>query len=367
MSRASAARWSGSLLRGCLDHGVEPVTGTRAVRLVVERRRGHRRGAVTGPTGDRVGPAPAPSSSPPAASSTTTTWSGTSCAGPMRAPAGVPTNTGDGLRMAMRVGAQLGNMREAWWVPGRPSCRASAPTAAATSCWSCASAPCPRSIMVNRSGPAVHQRGGQLQRPRRRVPRLRPGLVPLRQPALLAGLRPGVRRRATAASAPRPGGPVPDVAHPGRLDRRARRRRSASRPTRSTQTVRRAGTSSSTRPRRRLRSRRQRLRRLVRRPHGVPRAVGDARPGRDRALLRGRADRVDARHQGRSAHRRRRRRPRRRRRRRSPACTRPATRWPARPGWSTAAPAARSGPALVFGLPGRAGRGRGNELGRGSR
>ena len=33
--------------------------------------------------------------------------------GPMRLPAGVPTNTGDGLRMAMRVGAMLGMMREA--------------------------------------------------------------------------------------------------------------------------------------------------------------------------------------------------------------------------------------------------------------
>jgi 3-oxosteroid 1-dehydrogenase len=37
--------------------------------------------------------------------------------GPMHYPASVPTNTGDGLRMAMRVGAQLGNMREAWWMP----------------------------------------------------------------------------------------------------------------------------------------------------------------------------------------------------------------------------------------------------------
>jgi hypothetical protein len=35
----------------------------------------------------------------------------------MREPAGVPSNTGDGLRMAMRVGAALGAMREAWWVP----------------------------------------------------------------------------------------------------------------------------------------------------------------------------------------------------------------------------------------------------------
>ncbi|CAO5192012.1 4-oxocyclohexanecarboxylate 2-dehydrogenase [Frankia sp. AiPs1] len=37
--------------------------------------------------------------------------------GPVTRPLGAPTNTGDGLRMAMRVGARLGNMREAWWAP----------------------------------------------------------------------------------------------------------------------------------------------------------------------------------------------------------------------------------------------------------
>ena len=37
--------------------------------------------------------------------------------GPLTHPVSVPTNTGDGLRMAMRVGAMLGNMREAWWMP----------------------------------------------------------------------------------------------------------------------------------------------------------------------------------------------------------------------------------------------------------
>jgi succinate dehydrogenase/fumarate reductase flavoprotein subunit len=37
--------------------------------------------------------------------------------GPITRPLGAPTNSGDGLRMAMRIGAQLGNMREAWWSP----------------------------------------------------------------------------------------------------------------------------------------------------------------------------------------------------------------------------------------------------------
>lgn len=33
------------------------------------------------------------------------------------APTGAPGLTGDGLRMAMAIGAQLGNMSEAWWAP----------------------------------------------------------------------------------------------------------------------------------------------------------------------------------------------------------------------------------------------------------
>ncbi len=37
--------------------------------------------------------------------------------GPLDAPTGAGGLTGDGLRMAMSVGAELGNMSEAWWVP----------------------------------------------------------------------------------------------------------------------------------------------------------------------------------------------------------------------------------------------------------
>ena len=105
----------GSLLAGCLERGVEPATSTRATRLVVED------GTVTGveleaPDGPRV----------VGADAVVIATGGFEydddlvrdfLRGPMRSPAGVPTNTGDGLRMAMRVGARLGNMREAWWVP----------------------------------------------------------------------------------------------------------------------------------------------------------------------------------------------------------------------------------------------------------
>jgi len=37
--------------------------------------------------------------------------------GPMHGPVSPPNNTGDGLRMAMRAGAALGSMSQAWWVP----------------------------------------------------------------------------------------------------------------------------------------------------------------------------------------------------------------------------------------------------------
>ncbi|MFT3864973.1 MAG: FAD-dependent oxidoreductase [Solirubrobacterales bacterium] len=37
--------------------------------------------------------------------------------GHVHRPASIPTNTGDGLRMAMKAGAALQNMREAWWIP----------------------------------------------------------------------------------------------------------------------------------------------------------------------------------------------------------------------------------------------------------
>ena len=37
--------------------------------------------------------------------------------GPMTAPGSPPTNQGDGLKLGMTVGAELGNMSEAWWAP----------------------------------------------------------------------------------------------------------------------------------------------------------------------------------------------------------------------------------------------------------
>lgn len=106
----------GALFKGCLDKGVEVRTTTRATELVFED--GQVRGVVCETVDGDI---------------TVQTDSGVIIAtggfeqdeqlvrsflrGPIKHPPGVPTNTGDGLRMSMRIGAMLEGMREAWWVP----------------------------------------------------------------------------------------------------------------------------------------------------------------------------------------------------------------------------------------------------------
>lgn len=104
-----------ALLRGCLDHGVVPRTGVRALRLLTND------GRVTGVEVET------PDGREEISGGSVVLATGgfeydaelvrAFLRGPMREPAGVPSNTGDGLRMAMRLGAALGAMREAWWVP----------------------------------------------------------------------------------------------------------------------------------------------------------------------------------------------------------------------------------------------------------
>ncbi len=71
--------------------------------------------------------------------------------GPMTAPTSIPTNTGDGLRMAMSVGAQLGNMGQAWWVPAVKIPGDEAFGAVRSNLVN-RERTLPRSIMVNRAG-----------------------------------------------------------------------------------------------------------------------------------------------------------------------------------------------------------------------
>jgi succinate dehydrogenase/fumarate reductase flavoprotein subunit len=103
----------GALLKGLLDHDVSVRTGAAAVRLLADSDRvtgveladgtriGARRGVVLATGGFERDPELVRAF----------------LRGPLSHSPGAPTNTGDGLRMAMRVGAQLGVMREAWWVP----------------------------------------------------------------------------------------------------------------------------------------------------------------------------------------------------------------------------------------------------------
>jgi succinate dehydrogenase/fumarate reductase flavoprotein subunit len=106
----------GRLLRACLDRGIEPQTGCRATGLLVED------GAVTGvritgADGERV----ARARRGVILASGGFEWDPelvrSFLRGPMTHPVSIETNTGDGLRMAMKAGAMITNMREAWWIP----------------------------------------------------------------------------------------------------------------------------------------------------------------------------------------------------------------------------------------------------------
>lgn len=113
--RASGQALIGRLLRGCLDRGIEPRTSCRAVDLII--RKGKVKGVVVEtPEGTEEVDANAV-----ILCTGGFEWSEefkrAFLRGPMTHPVSIQTNEGDGLRMAMRAGAMLGNMREAWWMP----------------------------------------------------------------------------------------------------------------------------------------------------------------------------------------------------------------------------------------------------------
>ncbi len=114
--RGCGAALVGPLLQACLDRGIEPVTASHAQDLVSHDDR------VTGvvveqPTGTVI---------VRAARGVVLATGGfewdpelvrSFLRGPMTSPASIPTNVGDGLLMAMRAGAALDNMPQAWWAP----------------------------------------------------------------------------------------------------------------------------------------------------------------------------------------------------------------------------------------------------------
>ena len=139
---------TGRLLRACLDRDVEPQTSAGGTELLMEDGRvaGVR---VATADGDldvraRVGVVLATGGFE---------WNPeyvrAFLRGPMTHPVSVPTCDGDGLRMAMKAGAMLGNMREAWWIPA-----AVVPEADNSTGRQLMSGPrcLPHSIMVNRDG-----------------------------------------------------------------------------------------------------------------------------------------------------------------------------------------------------------------------
>jgi 3-oxosteroid 1-dehydrogenase len=110
----------GRLLRACLDRGIEPRRMWSARELLLEdgpegravvgvafetpagrREVRARRGVILASGGFEWNPA----------------LRRTFLRGPMTHPVSIETSTGDGLVMAMKAGAALSNMREAWWIP----------------------------------------------------------------------------------------------------------------------------------------------------------------------------------------------------------------------------------------------------------
>jgi 3-oxosteroid 1-dehydrogenase len=139
---------TGRLLRACLDRGVEPQTSAAGTELLLERGRvtGVRVATLEGEIDvrARVGVVLATGGFE---------WNPgyvrAFLRGPMTHPVSMSTCDGDGLRMAMKAGAKLGNMREAWWIPAAVVPESDNPTGRQLM-----SGPrcLPRSIMVNRQG-----------------------------------------------------------------------------------------------------------------------------------------------------------------------------------------------------------------------
>jgi len=138
----------GRLLKACLDRGVELHVSTRARRLRVEGGRVVSADVDT-PDGPQTVAARAGVILATGGFEWNENYKRAFLRGPLTHPVSVPTNTGDGLYMAMHAGAMLANMREAWWLPVaevpttvNPMGRVMVATDRSR----------PRSIMVNRRG-----------------------------------------------------------------------------------------------------------------------------------------------------------------------------------------------------------------------
>ncbi len=106
----------GWLLAACLRAGVEFELSTPAAELLIDD--GVVRGVVVdGPEGERRVLAERGVILATGGFEWNEELRTTFLRGVVAMPTSIPTNTGDGLRMAMKAGAALQNMREAWWIP----------------------------------------------------------------------------------------------------------------------------------------------------------------------------------------------------------------------------------------------------------
>jgi succinate dehydrogenase/fumarate reductase flavoprotein subunit len=105
----------GRLLKACLDRGIEPQTGHRGVDLIMED--GHVAGVVFETAQGRKEVRAPNVVIATGGFERNPELRRAFLRGPCTHTVAVDTNTGDGLKMAMRAGAMLGNMGEAWWMP----------------------------------------------------------------------------------------------------------------------------------------------------------------------------------------------------------------------------------------------------------
>ncbi|MXY88816.1 MAG: FAD-dependent oxidoreductase [Dehalococcoidia bacterium] len=149
--RSTGQALAGSLIKGCLDREIPVHTATRARELILDEN-----DVVVGVRAERDGAAWFVKARKAVVIATGGfEWNEelvkAFLRGPMTAPTSTPENEGDGLLMAMGAGAALGNMSEAWWIPGihvpgdEMRGRTFARLILAERTW-------PRSIIVNRRG-----------------------------------------------------------------------------------------------------------------------------------------------------------------------------------------------------------------------
>jgi hypothetical protein len=139
-----------SLLKGCLEAGIEPRTRHRAVDLLF------REGRVAGVRFETEQGTTDVSAHAVVVATGGFEWDpelvGAFLRGPLEHPPGARSNTGDGLRMLMRHGAKLGGMQQAWWVPVVTPTGATDADGTQTSILLLRERTVPGTIMVNQRG-----------------------------------------------------------------------------------------------------------------------------------------------------------------------------------------------------------------------